>query len=700
MNELERILKLAPEDRTEADLDFLIKHEDELTTEMKAQLEAETTELDNNIEEEFTADFVGKGLNQPKKVQAPTEMTKNIGKSIVRNFTSEVKDLGDGMMEAIISSETEDRHGEVIDMKGLDVKNYMKNPIISYLHDHSVPSIGRTHKLTKTKDGRLIAKFEWAIKNDLKAIHDKARLMYELYKEKFQFAFSIEFIPQEIDGNKYIKSEMVGFAPVVVPANPDALLLAKKKGLDKELLKTYNISNMNLAELIAKAEKDGVESLTLAEVKFIKEHKDDLTANQIKMLASIFEDEKGEDETSKSLKTIADSVKTLADDVAELKKSDPVKVKDIAGQGDPDNKNFNIVDGFKTFGNTRVATKYLNDKGEVGKELKFLYYVKGLQNKDFSAYLDIVGKAAMNTSGNVVIPPSEFLVEIERLEEEVGIAARFATVRRSTSGAGLKYVQGDDDLEVFDTAEAGVKKSTKLTYKEKLLAWKKFAGILPITDELSEDSAIDLWNDATARFARAYARKGDELVFTANLSGGNNKKGILHETGVNIVTGAGDSFAELTYDNLVDMIYGVPTASARNGQFYLNRTILPVIMKLKDSENRPLWLPSVRDGAPATILGRPYVETEVLPDITDDAAATPFMVYGDLKYSTLGERTDVQIKIFDTGSVYDPADQDDETPTSINLLTQDVQAMRAVKRMNAVVRFPEAFSVLKTAATS
>ena len=683
MNELIRILAISPEDRTESDLDYLIEHEKELSTEQQLQLENETKDLDDDVIEEVVSPYVTKSLE------------KNVNKKIVRNFNADVKDLGDGYMRAIISSEAEDRHGEIIDMKGLDIKQYMKNPVISYLHDHTVPSIGRTNKLTKKSDGKLVAEFEWAIKNDLKYIHDKARLMYELYKEKFQFAFSIEFIPQEIDGNRYTKSEMVGFAPVVVPANPDALLLAKKKGLDKELLKTYNIRDMfKLEDIIGKELAD----LTLGEVMFLKGNKEKLTGEQLKKFASVLEDEdtskkkedlkddkkddKKEDKTLEAITSLGETVKTLADDVAEIKKSDPVVVKNINGQNDPDNKNINI-----------------NKNDKVSKEKKFLLFARALQSGNHQPYIDVVGKDAMNTTDDaILVPPFEFIQEIERLEAEVGVAARFANVRRMTGGAGFKYVQGDDDLEIFDTAESGVKKSTKLTYKQLLLGWRKFAGILPITDELTEDSAIDLWADGTRRFARAFAKRGDQLIFTEVAAGGNTKNGIINVAGTNTVTAGGTTFASVTADSFYDMVYGVPSASANGGRFYVNRSFLGVLAKLKDTEDRPIWQASIAEGVPATIAGKPYTEVDVLSGVADEDADLAVAVFGDLKYATLAERTGLNVKIFDSGLVGDPDDEDQSD--QINLLTQDVQAMRAVRRMNAVVRFPEAFSVLKLSTNS
>lgn len=664
MKELERILGLPKEDRTQADLDYLELHKDELTPEQTKQLEDEAKPVDTN------------------------PLKKNIGKKVIEKFETVIEELEDGLLRAIVNSGKEDRHGEVLEMDGLDTKSYMKNPILANAHDYSKPSVGVTKRLMK-KDGQLVADFKFATDVDH---YDEPKILDGLYRKGYQFAFSIGFIPHEVEGNRYTKSTMVEFSPVLIPADGNALLLAKQKGLDKEILEAYNYSSMNeIQKILAKVEKDGIDSLTVAEIKYLNEHQDDLTPNQVKELSSVLKTAEPEkDETKEAIKALTDKLEATAKELDEVKKS-TVEKKDINGMHDV---NINTGGSHKMFGNTKVSKNFITDKGEVAKEIKFLYYVKGLQSGNFQAYRDVIGKDAMNTSDDsVLLPPFEFITEVQRLEEEVGVAQRYATVRRSSKGAGIKYVLGDDDLAIFDTAESGVKTSTKLTYAQKLLAWRKFAGILPITDELTEDSGIDLWADAVSRFARAYARKADELVFTNAADTGVQNFGIVAESGTNIVSAGGTTFASIDYTDLVNMIYGVPSASAANGKFFFNREMLGVLAKLKDEENRPLFIPNMASGVPGTILGKPYVETEVMPGLSDEESGLAVAVFGDLKYSTLGERTDLQIKIFDTGSVGDPDDEDQSD--QINLLTQDVQAMRAVKRMNAVVRFPAAFSVLK-----
>lgn len=583
--------------------------------------------------------------------------------TIYKIFNAKVKDLGEGKLEAIVSTNDIDRHGEIVDIDGIDLKNYEKNPVVMWAHDYSLPPIGKTLSLTKEKIGKkmvLKTVMEFAT-----GISDLAREVYNLYKEGFMNAFSIGFIPLDEEGNTYTKSELLEYSAVPIPANPNALLLAKAKGIDTDILDCYIRSMKNIKQILEKEVGD----LTLNEVEVLKSNVSELTDEQKEKFASVLvEKDSGDDILAKmdeKLNAFGDKLK---------KELDPVEVKDIKG-------------------NDKEINKSITDTKEYSKEELFKMYVVGLSQGDLTKY-----KSAMNTDDDsALLPPGEFVAEVERLEEELGIARKFANVRRSTKST-LSFLLGDDDLEVFDTDEAGTKTSTKNSYEKITLLWRKFAGILPITDELEEESAIDLWNDAVNRFARAFAKKEDQLVFTETSNVSPKNHGILSVSGVNVVELLGDSFEDLTYDDIVDMVWGVPTPSSKNGRFWLNKDILAVIQKIKDEEKRPIWQRAMADGTPSTILGKPYELVDVLPGIADDAADKKFMAFGDLKYVTLGERTGMNIQIFDSGIVGDP--DEDTQGNDLNLITQDMKAMRAVKRINAKVRFPAAFSVAKTAASA
>jgi HK97 family phage prohead protease len=148
-------------------------------------------------------------------------------------FGSEIKGIDDNeqTLTAYISTDTRDRHGEVLDPQGLDKKNYEKNPVVLWAHDYSQPPIGRA--MWTKKDGvGVLSKVKFAST-------PFAQEIFQLYKEKVLNTFSVGFMPKEWedgDGEKkprrtYTKWELLEYSAVPVPANPDAVALAIQKGL-------------------------------------------------------------------------------------------------------------------------------------------------------------------------------------------------------------------------------------------------------------------------------------------------------------------------------------------------------------------------------------------------------------------------------------------------------------------------------------
>lgn len=335
----------------------------------------------------------------------------------------------------------------------------------------------------------------------------------------------------------------------------------------------------------------------------------------------------------------------------------------------------------------RVSVKSGYDR--MSKEEKFKQFVVAFKNNDYATL-----KAAGNTTSHgAVIPPTEFIAEVQRLEDEYGVARRNADVR-STTRSSITMILGEDDLEVSIVGEAGFKPSKKINYTPFELTFRKGVGILPLTDELLEDSAVDLFRDATQRAARAFTKKEDQFVFTDATSGIVNQAGI-HEFGVDDLEGENG----INLDSLSQLMYAVPTPSFVNGKFYLHQTILGAVSRIKDNEGRPIWMPSVNGPMSGTLFGRPYEIVQVLPDLNTAEEGDALVIYGDLRYTTLADRTGMKVDTSNVAVVGDP-DEEDQEANTLNSWTQDLTSMRFVKRFNAKVRFPEAYSVLRLGAVS
>jgi len=158
-------------------------------------------------------------------------------KEVVRLFVigellDEEKDVGDGSRPVMITTDAVDRMNEVVDPKGIDLENFKKNPVILFAHRYDLPPIGSAQWIQRREKG-IVAKPRFASTQFAQEIK-------QLYADGHMKAWSIGFIPLEVqpgDGKQgsasriYTKSELLEFSAVPVPANPEALSLAMRKGL-------------------------------------------------------------------------------------------------------------------------------------------------------------------------------------------------------------------------------------------------------------------------------------------------------------------------------------------------------------------------------------------------------------------------------------------------------------------------------------
>ena len=156
-------------------------------------------------------------------------------------------DFKEGYEERVIqytcSDESVDRYGDVIKQKGWMLDNYKKNPVILTFHDYAKFPIGASIK-TFVEDKQLKM---WILFADEETSPD-AEKAFKLAKAGFIKAGSVGFMPVESRspdekerealgitnpwGVIYEKSDLMEFSLCGVPANPNAVQDAIKKGID------------------------------------------------------------------------------------------------------------------------------------------------------------------------------------------------------------------------------------------------------------------------------------------------------------------------------------------------------------------------------------------------------------------------------------------------------------------------------------
>lgn len=292
---------------------------------------------------------------------------------------------------------------------------------------------------------------------------------------------------------------------------------------------------------------------------------------------------------------------------------------------------------------------------------------------------------------------SELSAEVRALITEYGVARQeFTNVQLSKH----KYDANDlaTDVTVSWVSEGSAIGSTQVVLGQESLELKKLSAIVTATRELLEDQEIDLFAFIATRVAEGFAKKEDEAFFTGtgvSDTGNGGFLGLLYNPDCNQSTmpAGKDSFAELTANDLLTMQDDSPQYVAKNGKYYMHRSIRNLIRGLKSSETGQYIYQPPTDNAPATLWGRPVVEVEVLPSTADTDNGIPFIIYGDLKKSSiLGYKGSMSVDRFNAGIVRNVAGNAD-----INLITTDREAIRWVERVGAVTILPSACTVLSTA---
>jgi HK97 family phage prohead protease len=131
----------------------------------------------------------------------------------------------------VLSTSDEDRVGDTIDQSGWHLGNYLKNPVVLWCHNQSLPPIARMKSLG-LEGGDLVGRIEFATVEQ----HPFAETVYQLVKGDFVSAGSVGFRPLRFEINEkggldFREQELLEYSVVGVPCNPHALRKAAELGV-------------------------------------------------------------------------------------------------------------------------------------------------------------------------------------------------------------------------------------------------------------------------------------------------------------------------------------------------------------------------------------------------------------------------------------------------------------------------------------
>jgi len=153
-----------------------------------------------------------------------------------------------------------------------------------------------------------------------------------------------------------------------------------------------------------------------------------------------------------------------------------------------------------------------------------------------------------------------------------------------------------------------------------------------ISQQALDDVAINLETWLAGEVADEFAEQ-EGIAFLSG-DGANKPFGLLtYVTGATnaakhpfgaIETVGGTGVALTESDDILDLIYDLPSRYRTNAKFYLNDATAGTIRKMKDGQGNYLWQPTMVAGQPSMLAGYPVVEVPAMPDVGANAVAALF----------------------------------------------------------------------------
>ena len=279
------------------------------------------------------------------------------------------------------------------------------------------------------------------------------------------------------------------------------------------------------------------------------------------------------------------------------------------------------------------------DTKEVGVQMKAFSNMLRKGEKE----LDEMERKALYESDDTLggyYAPEEYVADLIKSVTEISPLRSVARVR-TTSNRGIEIPKRTGQFSATFVNETATRTETT-GYQTGLMqidAHELYA-LVDISQALLEDSAFDLESEMSTEFGEQFAKAEGTAFITGN--GVGRPQGIT-DTGAGVASVNSGSGTALTANGLLDLMYAIKSDYMNNANFVMNRSSLAAILKLEDTEGQKIFVQGMSyvGAAPSTILGKPYILAEDMPNV--GGSAKP-VAYGDFsKAYTIVDRVNLSV---------------------------------------------------------
>jgi len=178
------------------------------------------------------------------------------------------------------------------------------------------------------------------------------------------------------------------------------------------------------------------------------------------------------------------------------------------------------------------------------------------------------------------------------------------------------------------TEEAAPKEEVDFEFKLIDLIVHKYAGWLPVSNELIADSAISLEALIRSQFGKCAVAYEDWHFL--NGSGVGQPQGVI-AAGATIQPNR-QLANQISFTDITNIIHHFQPAA--NGVWVANICTMPQLLRMVDPNGNYMWIPNARDGMPERLMGYPLIFTEKVPALGTKGDIGLY----DFSYYLIGDR--------------------------------------------------------------
>jgi HK97 family phage major capsid protein len=262
------------------------------------------------------------------------------------------------------------------------------------------------------------------------------------------------------------------------------------------------------------------------------------------------------------------------------------------------------------------------------------YGMEGLQTEQrqlLQAGFNQFDRRAMGTTPDTAggyLVPDTFRNTMTETMKAYGGLLNICSVITTADGGDLWWPTNDDtNNEGALLAEnAQVPETDIAVGRRELGAYMFTSKLVKLSWKLMRDSAFDVEAWLPRKLGERIGRAVAGYLITG--SGVKQPEGIVTQVRVG-TTGANGQTTSVIYDDLVDLEHSIdPAYRGQNCRWLMNDATLKVLRKLKDGDQRPLWVPVPAPGFTATLNGYPYTIDNKMPV---PAANAKSIIFGDFQ---------------------------------------------------------------------